>query len=156
MTNRLRTWPIGNSSQYLYLKKVLKSPAQFLHMISLGLRVLFSPFEWGLFGPFPKSLIFEIGKNDHRWSNPQFLECWGEWRSFFKKILVLGSIPSILHVGYNFERQTQAKVKTKWQLYQKIACARETLMPCHFRLRFDCAQSMQSVKLCICMYWLIN
>ena len=56
------------------------------------------------------------------------------------------------HVEYNFERLTLEKVKTKWQLHKKIACARERLMPCHFRLRFACAQSMQSVNLCICMY----
>ena len=96
-------------------------------------------------------MIFEICKKDYLWSHPQFLEWWGEWWSFVKKILVLGSIP---HVGYDFEHLSQEKVKTKWQLHQKIACARERLMPCHFRLRFDCAQSMQSVKLCISMYWL--
>ena len=50
----------------------------------------FSTFESGLIGPFPKLLIFENGKNDHLWSNPQFLKWWGEWRSFFK-ILDLSS-----------------------------------------------------------------
>ena len=86
----------------------------------------FLPFECGVSGPFPKLLIFKNGK----------MTIYGQTHNFSRvkrvKVIfqdVLGSIP---HVAHNFKCLTQKKVKTKWQLHEKIACGREGL--CHVTL----------------------
>ena len=102
-TQMERTWPTGNSSQYLYLKNGLKSPAQLYIWFPLASEY-FSTFwmwMWGYLDYFQSYLSLKLAKWPFMVKSTISLE-WGEWRSFFK-ILVLGSIP---HVAHNFEHLT--------------------------------------------------
>ena len=96
----------SNSSQYLYLKSGLKKSCTVLHMISLGLSVLFHLLNVAYLDHFQSYWSLKLAKWPFMVKPTISLE-WGQWRSFFK-ILVLGSI---LHVTHNFEHLTQKKWK---------------------------------------------
>ena len=100
----------------------------------------------GVSGPFPKLLIFEMGRNDHLWYNPQFLKSEESDLSFFKN-LVPGNISPVAHDFEHLTQESESKMVTS-----KKACTTERLVPCYFGLRFDCTKFMQSVKLCISRY----